>query len=317
MDQQAVAQRHPAEPQARARAVAGHRRVGRLRRRARAHVITVRARPDINPARAEPRAHRPARQVEVEARRQLEVGDRDALVGAVDQRRQLARASSRCGARSRRRSRPNALRNQWLSLKPGITIGTGAGAGVDLGHPRGDRVGERRLESASGCRRRTPANSISHVAVAEQLGRPARGRGPRQRSGGTAAVDEHLGSGPGSRCPSPPPATMVGRQRDSEHRLGEVVGEQRAARERTRSTRRGQLVRARVAEVLAEQRWRGSSTGLASVGSSGGCGAEAARAAAPASAARCPRSAASTRGRRARGCGAGTGRRPSRRAQTV
>ena len=139
VDQQAVAKRHAAEAQT--------------------SLVLRHAAPSRSSA-AQP--EHPLRQLVEEARGHSSTSATgDALVGAVDQRHRLGSRVIALGAEAVDGRAGNALRNQWLSLKPGITIGTISRAGSASPTQSLDRLGERRLARRSGCRPPSSMNSIS------------------------------------------------------------------------------------------------------------------------------------------------------------
>ena len=85
------------------------------------------------------------------AHAELEVVDRDPLVGRVDQPRGQLGAIARIGKKPYA-TVPNASRSQWLSVKPATQIGASARARLELGDERLDR----RPRAAFRARERVP-----------------------------------------------------------------------------------------------------------------------------------------------------------------
>ena len=80
-----------------------------------------------------------------EAHAELEILDRHALVGGVDQPRRRLDGIARDGKKPYA-TVPNASRNQWLSVKPATQIGAGLAPGVGLLHPGLHRIPQRRVD---------------------------------------------------------------------------------------------------------------------------------------------------------------------------
>ena len=235
----------------------------------------------------------------------------DPLVGAVDQRRGLEQGHVALGAEAVDGRRVEALRNQWLSEKPGITIGTSRRRGRSpRPTPRSRRerrfgrrgvadhvLDELELHALDRSRPKKASEPLAHVGLAQPGRHPAvdqdlggdgdhvvllRGASPRRHQR-DAAASARPGRRPaavrarGARRGQPSSSSGAG----AGQLLAEHAGEERDARFGVGSRRR----------LLAQRREQRRELQQRVVAER-----------------RAPR-----RARPCRGCAAGSGRRPSRR----
>ena len=303
MDQEPVAKRHPAEAERVAVVRPGAVRARAVRRGGGAGELL-----GIGQLCHQP--EHPLAEVGVERGLELDVARRRELVGAVDERLRVDLADLALRAEPVDDAESNALRNQWLSEKPLITTGTSVASGsasasqAAIASASGEDDGERLPTTSSTNSSSTVVGELAEDAVARaRRRRRARAPGGARQSISASATD-------GITFPFCEARAIV----------GTVV---------TRTI--GSAMN--VASSGAEPRSRSIALSISSgpapssdspstvernsipsgVGSASGWLREPGERRGELRAARCRRSPGSTRGRRRRGRGAGTGRRPSRR----